>query len=200
MNQTISKSKELSRKIVDVVRETNENYTIFEIIHNLEGFIESYNVKVFYSNMDGFDYPSQISGYSVVNSHGLPEIVVNANDNITRQRFTMAHEFGHIIMHWDWLNAKKGNGLKKQTEVLYRKNDFGLFNSDIREIQANEFAAELLLPHKKLEIVCNDMSKLKNDPIYFEQIRERISEAFNVSKSFATIQLYKIVNEGINNG
>lgn len=44
------------------------------------------------------------------------------------------------------------------------------------------------------------MSKLKNDPIYFEQIRERISEAFNVSKSFATIQLYKIVNEGINNG
>ncbi|RIO87590.1 toxin-antitoxin system toxin subunit, partial [Staphylococcus haemolyticus] len=90
MNELIRKSKELSREVVTALTQNYSNYDIYDVINDLEGFIENFKIKVFYSNMDGFDIPSQISGYSIVNAQGSPEIVINANDSLARQRFTMA--------------------------------------------------------------------------------------------------------------
>lgn len=193
MKKSISKSKELSREVVSFLTQNHENFDIYDIIHDLESFIESFNIKVFYSNMEGFDVPSQISGYSIVNSDGFPEIVVNANDSLPRQRFTMAHEFGHIIMHWDWLDNQE-NGLDEENyEVLFRKIGFNSEGSNLKEIQANEFAAELLLPNQVLREVIGDIENLKEDPMLFNEIKKRVSVAFNVSSTFANVQLLKIV-------
>lgn len=198
MNELISKSKELSREVVNALTQRNESFDIYDIIHNLESFIESFNIRVFYSNMEGFDMPSQISGYSVVNSNGSPEIVVNANDSLPRQRFTMAHEFGHIIMHWDWLDNQT-NGLDSDNyEVLFRKIEYNSEHLNLKEIQANEFAAELLLPHKLLKEVIGSIEKLREDPLLFNEIKQRVSVAFNVSSTFANIQLLKIVQGEFN--
>lgn len=100
MIDMVNRSKVLSREVAISLMERDENRDIYDIIHNLEEFIESFGIEVFYSNMDGFEVPSLISGYSIVNKNGAPEIVINANEPLPRQRFTMAHEFGHIIMHW----------------------------------------------------------------------------------------------------
>ncbi|WP_336849377.1 ImmA/IrrE family metallo-endopeptidase [Staphylococcus nepalensis] len=193
MNELIDKSKQLSRKVVTALTNQVENFDIYDVINDLEGFIEQFNVKVFYSNMDGFDFPNQISGYSIVNSQGYPEIVINANDSLVRQRFTMAHEFGHIIMHWDWLNNQSEGLDKEKYEILFRKNGFNNEYRDLKEVQANEFAAELLLPHKLIKQVIGNIEDLKSNPISFNEMKKRVAAAFNVSESFANIQLLKIV-------
>ena len=54
MNELIDKSKQLSRKVVTALTERVEDFDIYDVINDLEGFIERFDVKVFYSNMDGF--------------------------------------------------------------------------------------------------------------------------------------------------
>lgn len=193
MNELIDKSKQLSRKVVTALTERVEDFDIYDVINDLEGFIERFDVKVFYSNMDGFDFPNQISGYSIVNSQGYPEIVINANDSLARQRFTMAHEFGHIIMHWDWLKNQSKGLDKDKYEILFRKNGFNNDYRDLKEVQANEFAAELLLPHGLLSQVIGNIEDLKSNPILFNEMKKRVAVAFNVSESFTNVQLLKIV-------
>ncbi|QDW99048.1 ImmA/IrrE family metallo-endopeptidase [Staphylococcus agnetis] len=193
MLELIDKSKRLSREVAIALTERAVDKDIYDIIHDLEGFIESFKIKVFYSNMDGFYVPSSISGYSIVNKNGSPEIVINANESLVRQRFTMAHEFGHIIMHWDWLDNQDKGLDKDKYEILFRKSLNKNINSSLKEIQANEFASELLLPHKLLKGIIGDVEELKKDPIAFEEIKQRISVAFNVSLSFANVQLLKII-------
>ncbi|HDT9088201.1 TPA: ImmA/IrrE family metallo-endopeptidase, partial [Staphylococcus pseudintermedius] len=66
-------------------------------------------------------------------------------------------------------------------------------NSSLKEIQANEFASELLLPHKLLKDIIGDTKELKKNPIMLEEIKKRVAVAFNVSMSFANVQLLKII-------
>lgn len=193
MNELVRQSKQLAIEFVDVIRKNTKNYDVYDVINHLEEFIEQFDVKVFYSNMEGFNNPNEISGYSLVNSEGTPEIVLNVNDSIQRQRFTMAHEFGHIVMHWNWL-MKKDEGAKLEEdkyEVLFRKTSYSTFDNDLKEIQANEFAAELLLPHELIIKAIGNIETLDN-PINLENMKQRVAVAFKVSSAFAKTQLIKI--------
>jgi predicted transcriptional regulator len=62
-------------------------------------------------------------------------VVINANDNRRRQRFTLAHEIAHYVMHVDLI----GDGVTD--DAMYRSTLSGHY-----ERQANKFAADLLLP------------------------------------------------------
>ncbi len=64
--------------------------------------------------------------------HERKVISLNSQETARRQRFTLAHEIGHIVLH------------KGQSFVDYRKtiND----PTDEKEVEANLFAAELLMP------------------------------------------------------
>jgi len=64
--------------------------------------------------------------------HSQKRIFVNSNDPATRQRFTLAHELGHAILH------------SNENIVDYRKNFTN--TTDRKEVEANKFAAELLMP------------------------------------------------------
>ena len=59
-------------------------------------------------------------------------IYLNRNDPPTRQRFTYAHELGHAILH-------EGENI-----IDYRSNLE--LPGDRKEVEANKFAAELLMP------------------------------------------------------
>jgi Zn-dependent peptidase ImmA (M78 family) len=77
---------------------------------------------------DDFNYP--FSGY-YKKLNGQPSIEYNVTEPPVRQRFTVAHEIGHFALgHED------------------APRDSGNFQSsgDVREQQANKFAAELLMP------------------------------------------------------
>lgn len=62
-------------------------------------------------------------------------IRINRHDPLRRQRFTVAHEIAHFLLHRDAI----GQGISD--DVLYRS---GL--SDQREQQANRLAADILMP------------------------------------------------------
>lgn len=64
-------------------------------------------------------------------NNNRPTILVNTNDLAVRQRFTIAHELGHHVMH----------GNESFRDPLHQ-----VPGSDLKEIEANTFAANLIMP------------------------------------------------------
>ena len=95
------------------------------------------------------DAMARALGIEVASDHALPDdisgkiervagrfrITINGNHAAPRQRFTLAHELAHYLLHRDLI----GDGITDN--VRYRSN----LRDDV-ETQANGFAAELLMP------------------------------------------------------
>lgn len=75
-----------------------------------------------------------ISGEIRPNENGFV-IRINRHDPPKRQRFSVAHELAHFLLHSDQIGA----GISD--DVLYRSS-----LSDRREAQANRLAADILMP------------------------------------------------------
>ncbi|NNE78824.1 MAG: ImmA/IrrE family metallo-endopeptidase [Silicimonas sp.] len=76
-------------------------------------------------------------------------ITVNHSDAHTRQRFTIAHELGHYMLHRHLI----GDGL--DDDRAYRSTQVGKYhNTSIgpsEETEANRFAANLLMPQSLVD-------------------------------------------------
>lgn len=81
--------------------------------------------------------PDNISGKIEKDWKGDYVITVNLNHSETRKRFTIAHEIAHYVLHRDLIGE---TGITDN--ALYRDGRIG----DIRERQANRYAATLLMP------------------------------------------------------
>lgn len=67
-------------------------------------------------------------------------IGVNLANPPLRQRFTIAHELGHLMLH-------PGKPLIVDPSVrINKRNEISSLGTDFEEIQANAFAVELLMP------------------------------------------------------
>lgn len=117
-----------------------------------------------------------LSGMSFVKD-GHSVIVVNASHHPNRQRFTLAHELGHHVLHKDYLSEN----VHVDTAVLAR-NDRSSAGIDSKEVQANTFAAELLMPQAQLRrlgrVDVNDDVKLAE-----------LAKKFKVSSTAMAIRL-----------
>ncbi len=71
-------------------------------------------------------------------------IMVNPTHSIERQRFTIAHELGHLVLHQ--YTSPHADGMQR---VRFR-DDTSSAGTDRDEIEANQFAAELLMPEQFL--------------------------------------------------
>lgn len=85
-------------------------------------------------------FEGEISGM-LYRSSGTTVIGVNSRHAPTRQRFTVAHEIGHLLMH-------KGERviIDRFVRVNWRDGE-----SNQEEVQANRFAAELLMPRALIQ-------------------------------------------------
>lgn len=85
-----------------------------------------------------------VSGMMVTREDGSVVIVVNDSHAENRQRFSVAHELGHYFLHRDispvFVDSKK---------VFYR-DGVAAGGTNVQEIEANAFAAELLMPEAKI--------------------------------------------------
>lgn len=93
-------------------------------IHKLFHLIERNGVIIIHTDLGS----NEISGRSMFTEDKKPIIFINKNHVVDRQRFTLAHELGHLIMHIN--------------QVIPDSRDI--------EKEANEFASEFLLPLDEL--------------------------------------------------
>lgn len=84
----------------------------------------------------------ELSGMVYV-KEGTPIIGVNAIHHPNRQRFTIAHECGHLILHRDQVTREVH--VDKAFPMLMR-DAVSAASVNEMEIEANLFAAELLMP------------------------------------------------------
>lgn len=70
-------------------------------------------------------------------SDGRFEIAVNSNHHPNRQKFSMAHEYAHYLLHRSRIHE-----MPEGERILHRNGD-----KNSIEYQANDFAAKLLMPH-----------------------------------------------------
>jgi len=91
--------------------------------------------------------PPDVSGMLVPASDQSAKkwiIIVNKRHGIERQRFTIGHELAHLLLHN--YTAPHADGTK---QIRYR-NALSSLGTEQEEIEANQFAAEVLLPAKLL--------------------------------------------------
>jgi Zn-dependent peptidase ImmA (M78 family) len=70
-------------------------------------------------------------------------VLVNSNDSPFRKRFTIAHELGHFLLHLDHADGEevdRASDLFRTYETDERSTDRS------KEVEANQFAAALLMP------------------------------------------------------
>jgi Zn-dependent peptidase ImmA (M78 family) len=104
---------------------------------DVEGLAWSLGVKVqrtFLSdNISGLIYKSGPDRY---------EIAVNAKHPETRQRFTIAHELGHFVLHRSVMGDRNVDDCAYRSDGSVKNNKIG----PREETEANKFAANLLMP------------------------------------------------------
>ena len=133
-----------------------------------------------YGNEDSDDFNAEITHISSQNKF---EILVNTNHSLNRQRFSIAHELAHFVLHQDQI--KKYGSLKRAND----RPDSTYF-PDI-EKEADEFGGELLIPEKILRDNFSEIFNKRGDSLPFQKIQE-ISLKFKVSILVAAIRLRQL--------
>ena len=120
---------------------------------------------------------------SISMKDGNPKIWINPmlNQSKERERFTLAHELGHFMLHI--APTFKDDCIEDDTIELNRDG-----NWDVKEMEANKFAAEFLMPKEKVEtefdIIDSSLSK--------EMKIEKLAEIFQVSRQAIQFRLQSI--------
>lgn len=102
-------------------------------------------------------------------------ILINENQDPRRKRFTLAHELGHYTNPCHHPNSEGFFECDKKD--MYQKSFNAKTNAQLIELEANQFASELLLPSTYADNFVCDKSNLD-----IEKIIE-LSDSFNVSRS-----------------
>jgi Zn-dependent peptidase ImmA (M78 family) len=132
---------------------------------NVERIARQLGVKVEFAPFD-----DELSGMAFIKD-GMLAIGINSLHHPHRQRFTLAHELAHIVLH--------PTELKKAVHVdkgSLRRDRVSASGTDLLEITANAFAAELLMPEELLSAVLDEKLDLE-DP----QVLETLANKFRVS-------------------
>ena len=113
-----------------------------------------------------------VSGLLVI-ENGKGTIGYNASHPPVRQRFSVAHEIGHFILH-----QKQGQLFIDKTYKVYLRDQLSSSGENIQEVQANQFAAALLMPE---ELVRQEVAEIGFD-LGDETAFDILAEKFQVSR------------------
>lgn len=103
-------------------------------------------------------------------------MAISSSESNVRQRFTIAHELGHFFLH-----------PQKDTFVEFRDNEKNIVRG-VKEVQANKFAAALLMPRKFIE---KDVQSFKETGIT-KAATEFLAKKYHVSEEAMTYRLMNV--------
>lgn len=133
-----------------------------------------------------YELGSEVSGMLILDDDTNGLISYNISHNINRQRFTIAHELGHYVMH----RKTERLFIDKDFIVKYRSNKQYDTIEMQQEQQANAFAAAILMP---INLVLEELKKAKFKKLEEADLIDQLSALFNVSTLAMTYRLSNIM-------
>lgn len=175
------------RKIQGQVEDLLERFHLFTPPIDVEKIAEDLKIELQKADL------GDISG--LVFREGNKVIIgVNESHPSTRQRFTIAHELGHFFLHsQNPLFVDKVFAVKLRDHVSSEA-------VSLEEVEANAFAAELLMP---TNMIFNDIKQISglfdfdtdnidNETGNLDKLINELSDRYKVSKQAMTFRLINI--------
>ena len=120
---------------VQEVREFAEKNGVSLLPLDIKALVKLFNVQLFEEDMDG------LSGYIEKRSDRW-FIGINQYDHPRRQRFTIAHELAHFLLHKEIMETQGG---RHEDTIMMRDG-----SANQIEKEANHYASELLMPENEI--------------------------------------------------
>lgn len=130
-------------------------------------------ISVNYERLD-----NDISGL-VLFENGEAKVAINEAHHRNRQRFTLAHEICHVLLH-----AKDED--RVFVDRRFFRNEASSKGELREEIEANAFAASLLMPEKFIEEHIDAEEGITDIEVF------RMATKFEVSEQAMTLRLVKL--------
>jgi Zn-dependent peptidase ImmA (M78 family) len=127
-------------------------------------------------------YEGELAGMIARTAQGAV-VGINSLHPRTRQRFTLAHELGHFLLHSFDVHIDTGFRVK-------RRDGTSSLAVDPEEIEANRFAAELLMPFSR---VLDDLIERDIDIESDEDIRI-LADRYQVSRQAMSIRISNLID------
>lgn len=121
-------------------------------------------------------FDEEISGMIHVKD-GTIVIGVNALHHPNRQRFTIAHELGHLVLHREIITSHVH--IDKGFPAALMRDTRSAAGTDTVEVQANQFASELLVP---IALLDKELAGRAAIDMEDEKALEDLAKKFKVSK------------------
>lgn len=173
--------QKLLLKIQSIVR----TFALTKVPIDLPSITKQLNLKVVYSD----EIPDTVSGVLDCRNSESPLILINKNKSENHQRFSLAHEIGHYLLHsFDGQLHMDGS-----MGVFFRSSLEGTTPSPNKsysvkmEREANVFAAELLMPKDLLEKEVNSRSQSIDMTLV-----EELAKIFAVSQIAMAIRIREV--------
>ena len=193
---SVEKLKEIDRSAQDVH-------------HNVFGTSTQYDKVEDYLEYQGIDVrfviSEDIDGYLRWDDEkGCPVIAVSVTGNApVRQRFTMAHELGHLVLNFGWKlginqdNSKAIDKIKNSNSKFLNILSYRGKEYTSEEQEVDEFAGAFLIPTDKLQSLVNNftLNNMSSSEQIANQLAVTVSQTFKVSLATATLRLRNYLRE-----
>jgi Zn-dependent peptidase ImmA (M78 family) len=142
---------------------------------NVDRLAKTLDITVKYESLS-----ADISG-ALMRKAGVAVIAINKDHSQTRKNFSLAHELGHYWLHQD-------DEVFLDKSIMHRdaKSARG---DDWKEIQANQFAASLLMPKQALEKAFDGQLATTQDR---DEIVKTLAKQFGVSARAMELRLMNL--------
>nr|VFK22055.1 MAG: Zn-dependent peptidase ImmA, M78 family [Candidatus Kentron sp. MB]VFK27657.1 MAG: Zn-dependent peptidase ImmA, M78 family [Candidatus Kentron sp. MB]VFK74379.1 MAG: Zn-dependent peptidase ImmA, M78 family [Candidatus Kentron sp. MB] len=163
----------------DVINDLIESGVDIDIPVDIIKIAKHYNIEIRY-DLESTD----IIGEIFFDEDKSPIIRVNQKKNSynPRKRFTIAHELGHYFLH----SFKSKMTFKDSLRNMSRKESYW----DKQEREANNFAAELLMPTEPIFSECRKL--IAGDDIPVDVFIQKIGDTFEVSNKAMEYRLLNL--------
>ena len=164
-----------SRYIQTIVNDILHQNRIKSAPVNVEKIAESLGISVKYESAK-----SEISGFLFRDYNDDKAIIgVNENHHPNRQRFTIAHEIAHFMLH-------KFEGFHFDGISLKMRDENSSKGTIKEEREANKFASELLMPEIFIE---KDILEYEHSDLLFGDVLPNLAKKYQVSESALSFRL-----------
>jgi Zn-dependent peptidase ImmA (M78 family) len=163
-------AKKIDNRATQLLRELN----LFNAPVDVQAVAERLDANVIFDDLE-----DDVSGF-LLREKGVSTIAVNRKHHPNRQRFTLAHECGHLFLH-----ASKGDRLWLDKTLFFRDGSSST-GDQLAEIEANQFAAGLLMPEALISEGLGGHRLITDGDIV------RLALRFEVSERAMTVRLISL--------